>query len=88
MTRLEKLSDDDVKARLDTAGLCSNGSRSEMIVRLALFTHKSTEAKAGRLQLNDLSLDELKSVSDGLGLQTEAATREELLESLEKSLLS
>lgn len=87
--RLERLSDDELKAKLDAAGLASGGSKSEQIVRLALYTHKSTEAKAGRLQLKDLSLDDLRSMSDGLGLQdNEAATREGLLASLEKSLLS
>ena len=86
--KLERLSDDEVKAQLDAAGLSSSGSKSEMIVRLALFTHKSIEAKAGRLQLGNLSLSELESLSAGLGLRTDAVAREELLKAIEQSLLA
>jgi hypothetical protein len=85
---LERLSTEQVKAKLDEAGLVSSGSKSEMIVRVALFTHKSTEAKAGRLQLSDLSLGELQDLKTGIGLKTESSTKEDMIGSLEKSLLA
>jgi hypothetical protein len=49
VAELEKLSVEELKDKLDAAGLVSRGSKSELVVRLALWTHKSSETKAGRL---------------------------------------
>ena len=86
VAELEKLSVQELQDILDDAGLVSIGSKSELIVRLALWTHKSNEAKAGRLALNDMSVEELKELKRGLGLKGSAPSKAELLESLESCL--
>jgi Glutamine amidotransferase class-I len=75
---LEKKSDEELRERLEKAGLSTRGSRSELVVRLALFTHKSKEASAGRVRLDDMSVEELSELKQGLGLQGSADTKEEL----------
>lgn len=86
VAELEKLSMDELQAKLEAAGLVSIGSKSELVVRLALWRHKSDEAKAGRLALNDLSVPELKELKQGLGLKGSGPSKAELLESLETCL--
>ena len=66
---LEQLSAEELQNQLADAGLSDTGSKSELIVRLALFTHKSKEAKAGRLSLSDMSVDELQNLQSSLGLK-------------------
>eukprot|EP00339_Tiarina_fusa_P000543 CAMPEP_0117085726 /NCGR_PEP_ID=MMETSP0472-20121206/60230_1 /TAXON_ID=693140 ORGANISM="Tiarina fusus, Strain LIS" /NCGR_SAMPLE_ID=MMETSP0472 /ASSEMBLY_ACC=CAM_ASM_000603 /LENGTH=948 /DNA_ID=CAMNT_0004815031 /DNA_START=149 /DNA_END=2995 /DNA_ORIENTATION=+ len=85
---LERLSSEEVKAKLEAAGLAASGSKSELIVRLALLTHKSTEVKAGRLQLEDLSVDELEDLKLGLGMKTVTSTKDDMIRCLEESLLA
>jgi hypothetical protein len=85
--KLEALSEDVLRERLAAGSLAATGSKSELVVRLALYTHKRTEVKAGRLLLGDLSLDELEELQRGLGLKRSASTKEELAEALEASLL-
>lgn len=83
---LEKLSLDDLQSRLETAGLTTKGSKSELVVRLTLYTHKSNEMKGGRLALSDLSQDELEQLKQGLGLEVPASSKDELFESLKDCL--
>jgi anthranilate synthase len=83
---LERLSVSELKAMLDSVGLVSRGSKSELVVRLALWTHKSNEAKAGRLILRDMTVPELRELKRGLGLKGTAPTKKELLDSLEECL--
>ena len=85
--RFEALPVSELKDELDAAGLSSSGSKSELVVKLALFTHKSGEAKAGRLQLNELSVPELRELKQSLGLKGTAPTRVELQQALESCLL-
>jgi hypothetical protein len=85
--KLEQLSSEELQARLDAVGLSTIGSKSELVVRLALWTHKSTEVKAGRLLLGGLNLDELQEVKQGLGLKTTLSTKEELVDALESCLV-
>lgn len=85
--KLEQLSTEDLQAKLGAAGLTTTGSKSELVVRLALWTHKSTEVKAGRSLLVDLSLEELQELKQALGLKGSLSTQEELLGALESSLL-
>jgi hypothetical protein len=85
--KLEQLSKEDLQAKLGAAGLTTSGSKSELVVRLALWTHKSTEVKAGRSLLGDLSLEELQELKQALGLKASLSTQEELLGALESSLL-
>jgi len=86
VAELEKLSVEDLQAKLEAAGLVSLGSKSELVVRLALWTHKSAEAKAGRLFLGDMSVPELKELKHGLGLKGSMPSKAELVESLETCL--
>lgn len=76
---LEQRSEEDLKANLASAGLSTTGSKSELIVRLALFMHKSKQAKAGKINLEDKTVAELKELKQSLGLKGSAATRDELL---------
>lgn len=84
---LEAKSEDELKDRLEAAGLSITGSKSELIVRLALYLHKSREAKAGRGILEDKSIAELKELKESLGLKGSASTKAELLQLLEECLV-
>ena len=84
---LEGKSDDQLRERLEGAGLSTTGSKSEMVVRLALWIHKSKEAKAGRLAMDDKTESELLELKQSLGVQASAATKEELVKVLQDCLL-
>jgi anthranilate synthase len=79
---LEKLSLEDLQSRLAGAGLSTTGSKSELTVRLTLYTHKSNEMKGGRLALSDLNKGELEQLKQGLGLEDPSFSKEDLFESL------
>lgn len=85
--KLEQLSVEELQNKLAEAKLAASGSKSELVVRLALWTHKSTEARAGRLQLQSLTFDELQKLQQTLMLKTSASTHEELIAALEECLL-
>ena len=87
VAELEKLSLEDLQAKLEASGLVSIGSKSELVVRLALWTHKNHEAKAGRLALNEMSVPELTELKHGLGLKGDTLSKAELVESLERCLM-
>jgi anthranilate synthase len=86
VAELEKLSVEELKDKLDAAGLVSRGSKSELVVRMALWTHKSSEAKAGRLELQEMSVPDLSDLKQSLGLKATATTKAKLVESLERCL--
>jgi hypothetical protein len=86
VAELEKLSIEELQEMLKAAGLKALGSKSELVVRLALWRHKSDEAKAGRLALSDLSIPELTELKQSLGLKGSAPSKAQLLESLESCL--
>ncbi|CAJ1931139.1 unnamed protein product [Cylindrotheca closterium] len=81
---LEQLSLEELQSTLTDLGLVTTGSKSELVVRLTLYTHKSNEMKAGRLSLSDLDHSELDQLAQGIGLKAEES---KLLESLETSLM-
>lgn len=81
---LEQLSAEELQLRLSGFDLVTTGSKSELVVRLTLFIHKSNELKAGRLSLSDLSSSELAQLTQGIGLK---ADESKLLNSLEASLM-
>lgn len=83
---LEQRSEKDLKTSLASAGLSTTGSKSELIVRLALFMHKSKQAKAGKIILEDKTVAELKELKQSLGLKGSAATKDELLSILSSCL--
>lgn len=85
--QLEQKSVAELEKRLKSAGLSATGSKSELIVRLALFMHKSKETKAGRNKLEEKSVVELKELKQSLGLKGAASTKDELLQLLKTSLL-
>ena len=87
VAELEKLSVSELKGKVEAAGLVSRGSKSELVVRMALWIHKSREAKAGRLELKGMSVPELRQLKQGLGLKGTTPTKTELVESLEKCLI-
>lgn len=84
---LEMLSVAELKEKAVSAGLSSHGTKSELIVKIALWMHKSEEAKAGRLPLGDMTVPELRELKQGLGLKGTATTKAQLLEALEGCLV-
>ena len=86
--KFEKLSISELREQCEDAALPTRGSKSELVVRLALWKHKSTEAKAGRLNLDEMTVQELRELKQGLSLKGTAPTKQELLEALKESLLS
>ena len=84
--QLEQLSLEDLRVRLDSLGVSAVGSKSELVVRLALWTHKSTEVKAGRLLLSNLQLEELQELKQSLGLKATLSTKDELVGALQACL--
>jgi anthranilate synthase len=85
--RFESLSLEDLQALLTSATLSTVGSKSELVVRLALYEHKKYEGKRGRLSLSDMSEIELQELKQGLGLKTATSSRDELVKALTASLL-
>jgi anthranilate synthase len=85
---LEKLTVPDLTLRLDKAGLSTTGSKSELLVRLALWMHKRNEARAGRLNLTSLTVAELRELKGSLGLLTasDMTTQDELTQALQACL--
>lgn len=67
--RLEQLSMDELKTQIAAAGLTTTGSKSELVIRMALYTHKKIEVLAGRLDLESLSYEDLKELSISMGLK-------------------
>jgi anthranilate synthase len=85
--KLEMLSIAELRERLEAFEISTGGTKSELIIRLALWTHKSKEAKAGRIDLTEMTVPELRELKQGLGLKGAAPSRPELLELLHKCLL-
>lgn len=83
--QLEQLSVDELKNQMDKAGLTTIGSKSELVVRMALYTHKKTEVLAGRLDLSSLNEEELTELANSMGLR-KAGDDESLLSALLSSL--
>ncbi len=85
--KLEQLTLEELQNRLADAGLAASGSKSELVVRLALWTHKSTEVRSGRLELRALANEEVQKLAHSLMLQTFPSSPEDLIAALEASLL-
>jgi anthranilate synthase len=85
---LEKLSVSELKEQLVAAGLTGTGSKSELVVKLALLTHKRNEVKVGRLDLAAMTVPELRELKNGLGLKGTASTKGALREVLENCLVA
>jgi len=87
---LELLEAEDLKKRCEMAGLTTAGSKSDLVVRLALYTHKQRELLAGRLSLQQMDKKTLEELISSLGLKRELDTentKESLVQTLQKSLL-
>lgn len=84
---LEQLTVEELQSKLEGAGLSSSGSKSELVVRLALYTHKRAEALAGRLNLEGLTTEDLEDLATNLGMKDRSgqSTLESLRSSLSKS---
>ena len=80
---LEQLDMEDLQGKLEVAGLSTSGSKSELVVRMALYIHKRREVIAGRLNLQDLTTDELEELATNLGMKDRSG--ESLLDALEVS---
>lgn len=90
VSQLELLSTEELKKKAQSVGLASVGSKSELVVRLALWTHKASEAQAGRLNIAEMTLADLRSLEKSLSLEVSGddplATRTEIVQRLEKCL--
>ena len=86
VAELEALEKDKLQERLASVGLSQAGSKSELVVRLALFLHKQAEASAGRLDLDSMSEEELSELKQSLHLHGEASGKEELTKVLKNCL--
>jgi anthranilate synthase/aminodeoxychorismate synthase-like glutamine amidotransferase len=86
--QLEQLDAVELKQKCGEVGVSSTGSKSELVVRLALYTHKRAELVSGRLCLENLDLNELEDLAAGLGLKTtkDASSRDAIVEALKQSL--
>ena len=80
--QLENFSVEELREKAEAAGLSSGGSKSDLVVRLALWTHKCNEAKAGRLSPSSMEKSDLIALQQGLGLPD----GNDLVERLEKCL--
>jgi anthranilate synthase/aminodeoxychorismate synthase-like glutamine amidotransferase len=82
--QLEQLDAADLEQKCEEVGLSSIGSKSELVVRLALFTHKRTELLAGRLSLENLDQNELKELASSLGLKAanDASSNDDIIDAL------
>uniref|UniRef100_A0A7S2W0K0 p-aminobenzoic acid synthase n=1 Tax=Eucampia antarctica TaxID=49252 RepID=A0A7S2W0K0_9STRA len=83
---LENKSVAQLKEDVKAAGLSAGGTKSELVVRLALWTHKSNEAKNGRLDLSGMSVSTLRELKQGLGLRGTATNKAKLIAALEECL--
>jgi len=85
VAKLEAWSVEELRARLESVNLETTGSKSELVVRLTLWTHKSTEAQEGRLNLEELSRAELNNLSRSLGMaESDSSSKESLVKDLRK----
>ena len=83
VAKFEAQSVEQLRAKLEQLKLATTGSKSELVVRLTLWTHKATEAKAGRLDLEALSRAELNNLCKSLGMsETDSSSKESLLKDL------
>jgi len=76
-----------LKERLKGAGISAGGTKSELIVKLALWTHKSNEAKNGRLDFDNMTVPQLRELKQGLGLKGTTKTKDELIAALSECLM-
>lgn len=83
---LEQLSVEELQNKLADIGLAASGSKSELVVRLALWTHKRAEFQSGRLQLDSLSATEIQELKSSLGIRVPSTTPEETIRVLEAVL--
>ncbi|KAG7350507.1 anthranilate synthase [Nitzschia inconspicua] len=86
--QLEQLTFEELKEKCDNVGLSNTGSKSELVVRLALYTHKRTELLAGRLSLESMENDEMEELASTLGLKVGSEGHgDSVFEALKRSLL-
>lgn len=82
VAQLESLEITMLQERLGVAGLSQTGSKSELVVRLALYMHKKHEFQAGRLMLDAMTKEELDELNRGIGLKAETSGQQSILDKL------
>jgi anthranilate synthase len=83
---LDRLSVAELKEQLKNANIAASGSKSELIIKLTLLTQKRDEAKNGFLNLEKMTVPELRELKLGLGVKGTAGNKSELLAVLKESL--
>jgi anthranilate synthase len=86
VAELESLTVDQLTDQLQSAGLSTTGTTSELVVRLALWKHKASELQAGRVALEEMSENSLRELMSGMGLKKSAPTKEGIIEILQDCL--
>eukprot|EP00593_Proboscia_inermis_P011939 CAMPEP_0171298996 /NCGR_PEP_ID=MMETSP0816-20121228/7784_1 /TAXON_ID=420281 /ORGANISM="Proboscia inermis, Strain CCAP1064/1" /LENGTH=501 /DNA_ID=CAMNT_0011774435 /DNA_START=8 /DNA_END=1513 /DNA_ORIENTATION=- len=83
---LENLTISDLKEIMSRPRLSIGGTKSELVVRLALWTHKSREYLSGNLVLEKMTKQEMQHLKQGMGLKGTAHNKAQLLEILQRCL--
>mmetsp|Transcript_23436 Transcript_23436/g.65413 ORF Transcript_23436/g.65413 Transcript_23436/m.65413 type:complete len:143 (-) Transcript_23436:1207-1635(-) len=86
VAQFELQATDDLRQQCEEAGLATRGSKSELVVRLALWAHKSAEYNAGRLDLESMAVPDLQELKQGLSLKGTTQNRQGLLDVLQACL--
>jgi len=81
---LENLSVTELKDVLKQAGLGSSGTKDELIVKLALFKQTKIEVQTGTLDLDAMTVSELRGLKQGICLKGTATNKEMLVSTLKE----
>lgn len=83
---LNSLSVAELKEKLSSAELGASGTKNELIVKLALLSSTREEAKSGSLNLDTMTVPELRELKQGLGLKGTATNKDQLISALKQCL--
>mmetsp|Transcript_9136 Transcript_9136/g.15877 ORF Transcript_9136/g.15877 Transcript_9136/m.15877 type:complete len:103 (+) Transcript_9136:2113-2421(+) len=75
-----------LKEMLKERGMSVHGTKSEMVMKLALRQLKSEELSAGQYDLSMLTVPELRELKTSLGLKGTAPNKSALIEMLQECL--
>ena len=83
---IDALSTSELKEKLKNIGLSSTGTKSELVIKLTLWLHKSKEARGGKLNFDEMTVAELRELKQGLGLKGTLSNKGQLVVALKDCL--
>ncbi len=86
INEIEKLPVAALKGLLKERGMSAHGTKSEVIMKLALRQLHADDIRAGKIQLSDMTVPELRKLKTSLGLKGTTKNKGGLLELLENCL--